>query len=230
MAAAARGMSMLKRKQMMHDRPIEIQPKFSHPKNQLMLKLIRRPDFLSATTLGFFILANGYYWLILRTSTLQMLTESMSREPLYFVLFSILVPATLLLFGLNFGLAVILYRASVGRPGLGGSFFAALVGAFGVGCPACGAFLLSLVGVGAGLAVLPFGGLELWAVASTVMAATVWSSLARLDQQTCNPNLGVLDCWQLPASNPRLSFIIGVISFILAFTLVWTLVANEPFI
>lgn len=58
---------------------------------------------------------------------------------------------------------------------------AGLVGACAVGCRACGAYLFSLLGVGAGLAVLPFGGLELWVLASLLMAATLSRSWGRLD-------------------------------------------------
>lgn len=210
--------------------PIKIKSSVGPLKEQLLLKLIRRPDFLLAATLGIFILANIYYGLILRTATLQMLVDNMANEPVYFALLSFLAPITLLLFGLNFGLALTLYRARGGTPGLGGTFFGALVGAFGVGCPACGAFLLSLVGVTAGLAVLPFGGLELWVIAGAVMAATAWKSVLILDQQTCDPKLGMADCWHLPKNDQRLNLIMGFISLLLAISLVMFVWGNEAFI
>lgn len=65
------------------------------------------------------------------------------------------------LFGANIGVLTLQLRARIAAKTQTGSLLGAIVGGFAVGCPSCGAYLLSIVGVSSGLAVLPFGGLEL---------------------------------------------------------------------
>jgi len=170
----------------------------------LLLTLMKRPDFVLSGALGALLLVTAYYWLLLQGSRFSMLIDNIRIEPVYFTALKILVPTALILFGLNFGLSMLLFRAGAGVKSLGGSLLGGLAGGFGVGCPLCGAFLLSLVGVTVGLAALPFAGLEFWVASVAVMAFTVRTALTRLEQSTCDPEATTSTCWRLPSVDARL--------------------------
>lgn len=80
-----------------------------------------------------------------------------------------------ILFGLN--VAVILQRISmktksIKESSLSGS--GVLAGAFASGCPVCGSLLLPLIGVSGGLAAFPLRGLELKALAVSLMLVSTY--------------------------------------------------------
>jgi len=131
------------------------------------------------------VFALGYYLLLLQVTNVHTMIEKTSRHPAYLVLLSLLVPMSIVLFGLNFALGTVLWRLRTGRANGSGPVVGAVLGSFGAACPSCGAFLLSLIGVTAGLSVLPFAGLELWAAATAVMGYTLMRSLRSLDRATC---------------------------------------------
>lgn len=201
-------------------------------KGLLLWTLLKRADFLASMLAGALLLAAIYYWLLLQASTVATLFTNIASEPVYAALLKILVPLSLLAFGLNFALSIFLFRAGGGLKWQGGSLLGGLAGAFGAGCPVCGALLLSLVGVGAGLAALPFGGLELWTLSGVVMAVAAGGSLTQLDRKTCDPVLSSTApgglCWKLPASDARLSLILLFLALDLAALLFWMLARNEP--
>ena len=170
----------------------------------LLLTLMKRPDFILSGALGALLLVTAYYWLLLQGSRFSMLIDNIRIEPVYFTALKILVPTALILFGLNFGLSTFLFRAGAGVKSLGGSLLGGLAGGFGVGCPLCGAFLLSLVGVTVGLAALPFAGLEIWVASVAVMAFTARAALTRLDNSTCDLEATSPTCWRLPSVDARL--------------------------
>ncbi|HHH12521.1 MAG TPA: hypothetical protein ENJ77_01440, partial [Candidatus Moranbacteria bacterium] len=99
----------------------------------------------------------------------------------------ILSLAAAVLFGLS--LAVLVYlrdrrrRLGASAAGTGaGTFF----GAVAAGCPVCGAWLLPLFGIAGSLAVFPFQGLEIKAMAVVLLAFSLYESL-KLLSGTC-PN------------------------------------------
>src|SRR3989344_1220484 len=58
-------------------------------------------------------------------------------------------------------------------------------------CPACGAFLISLLGVGGGLAAFPFQGLEIKVISLGLLSFAVFSSaqtISNKDCSTCQPS------------------------------------------
>lgn len=66
------------------------------------------------------------------------------------------------LFGLNVSLLMYKYRQlkQLGLKETGASALGVFAGSMGAGCPVCGALVLSLLGVSAGLSVFPLKGLE----------------------------------------------------------------------
>ena len=200
--------------------PAQVAASPDRSRRTLILTLIKRPDFMLSALAGALLLATAYYWILLQGSRFSMLIANISSEPVYFEALKILVPASLILFGLNFGLSTILFRAGSGVKLLGSALLGGLVGGFGVGCPLCGAFLLSLIGVTAGLAALPFAGLEFWVASLAVMTLTFNAALVRLDKSTCDPEATTPTCWVLPGVDVRLIVGFVILSLGLAGNLV----------
>ena len=159
------------------------------------MALPRRPDFLSTAVAGLLVMAAAYYLLLVQVTTLHTMLGRLSATPLYLVILAMLVPLAFVLFGANTGIAAMLLRARLGIRGQGGTIAGGALGAFAAGCPSCGAFLLSLIGVTAGLSALPFAGLEIWAGSSLLMAITLSRSMRALAVETCVPGRG---CVGLP--------------------------------
>jgi hypothetical protein len=192
----------------------------------LVGRLCRRPDFVLSASVGALALALLYYGLLLRETTLHTMASKLSGQPIYVVALAVLAPAALVLFGANVGLAGLLLRARTRVHEQGGSLLGILIGAFSVGCPSCGAFLLSLVGVTAGLSVLPFAGLELWFLSGLIMAYTFWRSLGTLHAQTCT-STSAGACLSLPTVSRAQVAILTVAGVVLAGLLLWTMAAHE---
>lgn len=185
----------------------------------LIKNLFFRYDFILSSVVGTLLLANVYYWLLLKVSSLTTVYSNIRHEPIYLWGVAILLPITLLLFGFNLALALFSLRSKLGVRPQGGTILGALIGAFGASCPVCGAFLFSLIGVSAGLSVLPFGGLELWFFASFIMGVTFWYSLKKLTQRCVDKDTQGKSCWILPAVSKKLLLILGIVAFFLILNL-----------
>ena len=187
------------------------------PTKQLLFRtLLTRSDFLLSILVGVLALATLYYWLLLQTTNFPMMLENLSREPVYFSALLVLVPVALVLFGFNLGLTILLLRTRSGLKWQGGMLLGVAIGGFGAGCPACGAFLLSLVGVTAGLGALPFAGLEFWTASVGVMALTLWRSSSLLERNTCTQDgAGAVSCWRLPGVDLKQSLVLCVLACVL---------------
>ncbi|HCE30976.1 hypothetical protein A2778_05510 [Candidatus Daviesbacteria bacterium RIFCSPHIGHO2_01_FULL_40_24] len=134
------------------------------------LKIIFRESFYRYvtfyTTLAFSYLS---YWLFYKTTTIQTFLQNMKSGDFgsYSVLYGITYIATsiliILLSGVSVATALWLYRHSrlSQTKNISANFGGLLAAAFSMGCPVCGAFLLSAIGVAGGLAVFPLQGLEL---------------------------------------------------------------------
>src|SRR3989344_9203560 len=74
---------------------------------------------------------------------------------------------------------------------VGNSLISGFLGAISTGCPVCGAFLISLLGVGGGLAAFPFQGLEIKVISLGLLSFAVFSSaqtISNKDCSTCQPS------------------------------------------
>ena len=115
----------------------------------------------------------AFYYLTFYFTTLSALRRMEGSFYLYFTFASNFIIS--ILFGLNVSILVqrIRMKAKIAKESsLSGS--GVLVGAFASGCPVCGSLLLPLVGVSGGLAVLPFRGLELKALAVSLMIISTY--------------------------------------------------------
>jgi hypothetical protein len=191
-------------------------------------QLRRRPDFIAAAVTGMLAFALGYYLLLLQVTNVHTMIEKTSRHPAYLALLSVLVPISIVLFGLNFGLATVLWRLRTGRVNGSGPVVGAILGSFGAACPSCGAFLLSLIGVTAGLSVLPFAGLELWAGATGVMGYALIRSQRSLDRATCPALSEGRACAELPTPSALRLTAFSVAGTAAAAFLVMLAAQNEP--
>jgi hypothetical protein len=183
-------------------------------------QLFRRPDALLAFVAGSVSIGLVYYVLLLRETTFHRVAAADASRPAYGIAVATLAFAACLLFGANLAAVNVLARARAGgrvsiAAGVGG-----LAGAFGAGCPTCGAFLLSVIGVSGGLSVLPLAGIELWAGACLVMALSAWSAVRRL--RTCRDQ----DCLRLPPPSGLHMAVLGAIALASTLTLTALIASN----
>ncbi len=177
-------------------------------------RLFRRPDAILAFVAGSVSIALVYYVLLLRETTFHRAAAADASRPAYGIGVATLAVAACLLFGVNLAAVNVLARARAGGRVSIGAGAGGLAGAFGAGCPTCGAFLLSVIGVSGGLSVLPLAGLELWAGACLLMGLTTWSAVRRL--RMC----GDEKCPRLPPPSRLHMTVLGAI--VLASTLTLT--------
>ena len=174
----------------------------------LISQLIKRLDFWLSTILGIVMISAVYYWLLLQTLSIRQFFANTSGEPVYQIIIIVLVPLTLILFGLNFAVGVFSWRAKRAAIKPGQTLLGAIVGSFGLACPICGSFLFSLLGISAGLSILPFAGLELWALAGGLMGWALYKAVVNLSKSCEDGNM----CWKLPAMSYKINgMLLGLI-------------------
>lgn len=180
--------------------------------SSMIKQLFKRADFWLVSFMGFVSISAAYYWLLLKSLSIRAFWANTSMEPGYQRAILILVPITLILFSLNIGVSFFSFRAKqAALPGK--SLLGAGIGAFGLACPICGSFLFGLLGISAGLSVLPFAGLELWFFAVILMAYALYQALRRLTHACLDSD----SCWRMPAVSKKMNsvllagiFIIGI--------------------
>lgn len=94
----------------------------------------------------------------------------------------LLLLAVSMLFGLNLGIVIKKYRFMRSQGNLQLTIGTGLISLGAAGCASCGLSVMSLVGLGAALTILPFGGLELYAVAIAILFASLLYNLNSLYQ------------------------------------------------
>lgn len=154
------------------------------------LKIIFKDSFYIWTAL-YTSLATGYlsYWLFYKTTTIQTFIDNVKIGDFgpYSLAYGIsyLVTTILIIFlsGVSVACAVWLLRHS--KLGKGKSITANVGGlaaaAFGMGCPVCGAFLLSALGVAGGLSILPLQGLELKFLSLGLLTGSIFYSASKVN-------------------------------------------------
>ena len=125
--------------------------------------------FIVISLVSFIVL----YYLTFYFTTPRALRSMEGSFYLYFTFISNIIIS--ILFGLNVSILVQRFRtkAKIAKEGsLSGS--GVLAGAFASGCPVCGSLLLPLIGISGGLTVFPFRGLELKALAVSLMVISTY--------------------------------------------------------
>ncbi len=129
------------------------------------------------------------YWLFYQTTSIPAFLESMQNGDfgsygyVYGIIYIISTLLIILLSGISIAIAVFLYRHSMLGKGKtfganAGGFIAA---AFGMGCPVCGGFLLSAVGIAGGLAIFPLQGLELKFLSLALLIGSTLYALSKVN-------------------------------------------------
>ncbi len=137
--------------------------------------LSKRKYFLIALGTGIIIFSLLYYFMVATVAKNSLKTALMMSGVNYIYSTFLLILILSLLFGIYFSLIIFKFSLSmsIGKQGFAGSI-GSLVGAFGVGCPTCGAFLFTLIGTPLALMYLPFKGLELQAVGILILIASIY--------------------------------------------------------
>ena len=127
--------------------------------------------FISVLVSVFIFIA--LYYLTFYYTTPKALRTMEGPFYLYFIFISNIIIS--ILFGFNVSVLVHKFRmkAKIAKENiLSGT--GVIAGAFASGCPVCGSLLLPLIGVSSGLAAFPFRGLELKALALSLMLASTY--------------------------------------------------------
>ncbi len=92
----------------------------------------------------------------------------------------VLVTIMGVLFGINMTLLINKYNALKRRGNLRIMFGTGLISVFAVGCASCGLSFASLIGISAVIAILPFGGIELYILAILILLISLFYNLKQL--------------------------------------------------
>lgn len=148
------------------------------------------------------------YWLLSQTTSIQMfweMTQNGDFGQYSFLYGTTYIITTLLIIVLSgISVAVMIWLFNHSKLSKGKTLTANLGGfttsMLGMGCPVCGAFLLSLIGVAGGLTVLPLQGLELKFLSLGLLAgSTIYAS------RKVNESLECDECNDISIRHPKTS-------------------------
>ncbi len=130
------------------------------------------------------------YYLTFYFTTPRALRSMEGSFYLYFTFISNIIIS--IFFGLNVSILVQRFRTKA-KIANEGSFSGSgvLAGAFASGCPVCGSLLLPLIGISGGLAAFPLRGLELKALAVSLMLVSTYFILKNYNKCDSCENPGV---------------------------------------
>jgi hypothetical protein len=138
--------------------------------------VLSRKKYLLTTIITAVLVFSALYYLIVAKVANNELWISVMMSGAGYVTFSIVSIALIsALFGIY--LSMVVFKIVMIRAVGSGGFFGIIggaVGAFGVGCPTCGAFLFSLIGAPLALMYLPFRGLELQALSVVILVFSIY--------------------------------------------------------
>lgn len=136
----------------------------------LSIFLINIPNYISIATAPYSLFSKlNLFWILFIGSF-----QSVSGFDLF------LLTIISILFGLNLGMVVKKYRFVRSQPNLGITLGSGIISLAAAGCASCGLSIVSLVGLGSALAILPFGGLELYVGAIIILSASLLYNLSAL--------------------------------------------------
>lgn len=155
------------------------------------LKIIFKESLYRYVAVGTtLVFAYFSYWLFYKTTTIQTFLQNMkdgdfgSYSILYGALYIATTILTILFSGLSMATVFWLYRHSKlsQTKNFLANFGGLATSAFSMGCPVCGAFLLSAIGIASGLAVFPLQGLELKFLSLALLAGSLVYGLSKVKE------------------------------------------------
>lgn len=149
-------------------------------------RVFQSPFYWFVAINGALALGLLYWWLLSKTTTWVTFYSMYQATPFYFWPYVLLTLASMILFGMILAVAAYSWQHSKIRSikRQGGTALGAAFGAIGAACPACGAFLLSLLGIAGGVAILPLQGLELKLLSAGFFGASLILSIKKLSEAT----------------------------------------------
>ncbi|MDO8436208.1 MAG: hypothetical protein Q7S82_02370 [bacterium] len=126
-----------------------------------------------------------YYFIFLETTTFKVFFDSNTS---FYSWASIILTV---LIGVSFGISATFLiwqlqkKAAQNPANLSNSFIGTLLGGLSIGCPVCGAFLLSVFGLAGGLFIFPFQGLEIKAISLFLLGFAIFLSAKSISQTAC---------------------------------------------
>lgn len=153
------------------------------------LKIIYRESFyVKAAAVSTLIFAYISYWLFYKTTSVAKFFESVANSDYgkfsipYGIAYFGSTILIIILSGVSISALIWLFRHSLlnQRKNILANLGGVLASAFSMGCPACGAFLLSAIGVAGGLTVFPLLGLELKLLSLALIGGSLVYSLSKV--------------------------------------------------
>lgn len=152
--------------------------------------IFREPLYRYVALVTILVVAYLSYWLFYQTTTIQTFLQNMRSgdfgqySMLYGITYILTTILIIVLSGGSVATAFWLYRHSklAQTKNITANLGALLTTAFSMGCPVCGAFLLSAIGVVGGLAVFPLQGLELKFLSLALLAGSLIYGISRVSQ------------------------------------------------
>jgi len=127
-----------------------------------LIEVLSYKKFFIIAGITALILFGVLYYLMVSTVANNSLKIAIMMSGVNFIYLSILLITIIsILFGIYFSLVVFKFSFINAKKGGVFGFFGGIIGAFGVGCPTCGAFLFGLIGAPLALMYFPFKGLEI---------------------------------------------------------------------
>lgn len=137
---------------------------------------------VSALVFGYLL-----YWLLYQVTTIPAFIQMVQDKEfgpysyLYASTYWVTTILTVILFGISATFSAWLLRHSkLSKIGSGSGVFGVIAGSLGSACPVCGAFLLSLLGVSGGVAILPMQGLEFKFVSLALIGGSIMFAAGKI--------------------------------------------------
>ena len=125
-----------------------------------------------------------YYFIFSRTTTFKVFFDSNSAFYSWFSIISSVLISLLLSVVLTFLIWQLRQKTLKTPVHASNSLISAFLGAVSTGCPVCGAYLASLLGIAGGLFSFPFQGLEIKVISLGLLGLALFSSAKRISQKT----------------------------------------------
>src|SRR3989344_6556863 len=139
-----------------------------------LIEVLSYKKFFIIAGITALILFGVLYYLMVSTVANNSLKIAIMMSGVNFIYLSILLITIMsILFGIYLSLVMFKFSFINAKKGAFG-FFGGIIGAFGVGCPTCGAFLFGLIGAPLALMLLPYRGLELQVVGILLLILSVF--------------------------------------------------------